>query len=55
MTLDNADDVGWAVIKAFCEQQIDDMDADSGFDYPAGHERRAAFQDVIEFIEANAP
>jgi hypothetical protein len=60
MNLDDANDTGWAIIKAFCEQQLDMIgemkpDATTGYSLHKINGRRASIQDVISFVEENAP
>jgi hypothetical protein len=51
MTFDDASDTGWAVIKAYCEERLDNLDADDE-DWDA---RRRELEAVIRFIEETAP
>ena len=43
MTLNDADDVGWAVIKAFCDEVLDDLELSPGSQF-VNHEAAVAVQ-----------
>ena len=56
--LDDVEDTGWAVVKAYCESMLDK----EGERIVASHNqtldrnsRVVVLRDVIQFIEANAP